>query len=313
MPLAVAPAISPTFGFSEGFALFIATLIASERLAQADISAARDLLADAGCNPDETRWIDPEIAADLAFSSDLATARNVLNGRFPGIDVVCQATATRIPKLFIADMDSTMITVECLDELADYAGFKAAVAAITESAMRGEIDFAGALDKRVHLLKGLPANVITRCYEDRVAISPGAEVLVRTLGAHDTRTVLVSGGFTQFADRVAAKIGFDRAVSNTLGIADGALTGEVTRPLIDSEAKCRLLGDEIDRLGIAAEAAMAIGDGANDKAMIEAAGLGIAYRGKPLLRAAADACIDHNSLSALLYAAGIARSDWVAA
>lgn len=311
MPLAVAPAISPTFGFSERFPLFIATLIAPDRLTQGDISAARDSLAAAALEILGDSWIEPEKAAAIRFERVPELAARQIEEALPEIDVVVLG-AHRCPlKLLVADMDSTMITVECLDELADYAGFKPQVAEITERAMRGEIDFAAALDERVSLLKGLPADIVTQCHEERVRISEGAIPLIRTMKAHGAHTVLVSGGFTAFADRVAEEIGFDRAVSNILGVADGKLTGTVERPLVDGAAKERLLQAEIERLEIDRFDALAVGDGANDKAMIEAAGFGVAYRGKPILRDAARIRLDRTDLSSLLYAQGIARKDWV--
>jgi phosphoserine phosphatase len=291
--------------------MFIATLIAADRLSAGDISQARDLLAEAGAEILGTDWIEREKAVDIRFAGDLAGARNALGALSGSIDVIVQAEAGRAKKLFIADMDSTMITVECLDELADYAGFKPQVSAITERAMRGELDFVAALDERVALLEGMDEEIVTRCHIERVALSPGAVSLVRTMRAHGTHTVLVSGGFTLFADRVAAEIGFDSAIANRLEISAGSLTGRVIRPIVDSATKRRVLLEETERLGLAREDTLAIGDGANDLAMIEQSGLGIAYRGKPKLRDAADARIDHGDLSALLYAQGYPRWEWV--
>lgn len=271
------------------------------------------MLAEHGCEPGEISWIEADKAADIAFGKELDAANSKLRGVIEAVDVIAQRKSDRTKKLLVADMDSTMITVECLDELADYAGFKPQVAAITERAMRGEIDFAAALDKRVSLLKGLSADIITRCHDARVSISAGAIPLIRTMKSHGARCVLVSGGFTLFADRVAAEIGFDRAVSNILTIESGALSGTVERPLVDAAEKERILAEESKDLGLERSETLAIGDGANDKPMIEAAGLGIAYRGKPLLREAADACLDHADLSALLYAQGIPRKDWAEA
>ncbi|MGP1284010.1 MAG: phosphoserine phosphatase SerB [Parasphingopyxis sp.] len=291
--------------------MFIATLIAADRLSAGDISLASDLLADAGGDILGHEWIEPDKAADIRFSGDLVSARRALAALGAGIDHVAQPEAARAKKLFVADMDSTMITVECLDELADYAGFKPQVAAITERAMRGELDFVEALDERVSLLADMDAGVVTRCHDERVALSPGAVTLVRTMKARGAHTVLVSGGFTLFADRVAAEIGFDRVVANTLDIAAGRLTGRVARPVVDSATKQRVLQEETERLGLAASETLAIGDGANDLAMVEQAGLGVAYRGKPTLRDAADARIDHGDLTALLYAQGYPRKGWV--
>jgi len=208
-------------------------------------------------------------------------------------------------------MDSTMITVECIDELADYAGIKEQVAAVTEAAMRGELDFEGALDARVALLKGLAAEVIDRCHAERVRIMPGAKALVRTMAAHGAEAVLVSGGFTVFADRVAQEIGFAKAISNTLDIAGGLLSGTVARPIVGAVAKRDALLVEAAVRGVRPDEVLAVGDGANDIPMIELAGLGVAYHAKPKTAAAAGARIDHGDLSALLYAQGYPRSEWV--
>jgi len=269
------------------------------------------LLAGAGAEILDTDWIEPEKAADIRFTGDLASARTAFDALGGSMDVIVQPEAGRAKKLFIADMDSTMITVECLDELADYAGFKPQVSAITERAMRGELDFIAALDERVALLEGMDARVVTRCHEERVTLSPGAAVLVRTMKAHGAHTVLVSGGFTLFADRVATEIGFDRAIANQLEISAGSLTGRVIRPIVDSATKRRVLQEESERMGLVRDETLAIGDGANDLAMVEQSGLGVAYHGKPKLRDAADARIDHGDLSALLYAQGYARKNWI--
>ena len=291
--------------------MFIATLIAAEGLAGGDISAARDALAAIGAAPGVGRWIERCHAADVPFSGDPIAARGALEGLVDKVDVIVQRAEGREKRLLVADMDSTMITIECIDELADYAGIKAQIAEVTERAMRGELDFEGALDARVALLKGLAASAIDRCYAERVKIMPGARPLIRTMRAHGARTVLVSGGFTVFADRVAREIGFDRALSNTLDIAGEALAGTVARPIVGAAAKKETLLAEMAAMGIGAEATLAVGDGANDIPMIEAAGLGVAYHAKPKTAAAADARIAHGDLSALLYAQGYARADWV--
>lgn len=240
----------------------------------------------------------------VPFHGDPVEARASLE-RLPA-DIFVRAAGAPQPRLLVADMDSTMITIECIDELADYAGVKRQVAEITERAMRGELDFAAALKARVALLKGLPEMVLARCYDERVRITPGAETLVRTLKARGAETVLVSGGFTYFAERVAAEIGFDRSVSNRLGITDGRLDGAVAEPILGAEGKRQaLLGS-----GVAAEA-VAIGDGANDVPMLEAAGYGVAYRAKPAAVAAADAAVRFGDLTAVLHGLGVPRSDWV--
>jgi phosphoserine phosphatase len=208
-------------------------------------------------------------------------------------------------------MDSTMITVECIDELADYAGLKAQIAEVTERAMRGELDFAEALHGRVALLKGLAGSVIDQCRAERVRIMPGAKVLVRTLKARGAHTLLVSGGFVPFAAPVAAEIGFDRAVANVLHIDGGALAGTVGTPIVDAQRKKAELLGEAERLGLSPARTIAIGDGANDIPMIEAAGLGVAYHAKPKTREAAAAAISRGDLSVLLHALGIPRAQWV--
>jgi len=259
-------------------------------------------------------WIDEGEAADIRFAGDAACAREALEpwSVAADADVVIQPEATRRKRLLVADMDSTMITVECIDELADYAGIKAEVAAVTEAAMRGELDFAGALDARVALLAGLDEAAIDRCLAERVRIMPGAEALVRTMRARGGHAVLVSGGFTRFAEPVAARIGFDRAIANRLLVEDGRLTGRVAKPIVGAATKLETLEAALGELGIAREASLAVGDGANDLAMVRAAGLGVAYHAKPVVAAAAAARIDRGDLRALLWAQGIPRREWVA-
>ena len=290
--------------------MFVATLVASGSMGQGDIAQAADRLRDAGCEPGETLWLDRDKAADLFFGADPIKARAALTGVGQGIDVIVQAVAVRQKTLLIADMDSTMITVECIDELADYAGIKPQIAEITERAMRGELDFAGALDERVALLKGLPDEAIDRCRAERVVIMPGAKALVRTMKARGARALLVSGGFTRFTGPVAQEIGFDAAVANVLDIADGALLGTVSRPIVDAARKREELEKAIAG-GVDRTLTMAVGDGANDIPMIEGAGLGVAYHAKPKTRKAAAAEIVHGDLSVLLYAQGIASAHWV--
>jgi len=274
------------------------------------VSAARDRLDAAGCLPVATVWVEDGEACDLQFGRDMAAARGVLEGTFAGVDVVVQPSATRRKALLVADMDSTMITVECIDELADYAGIKPEVALVTEAAMRGEMDFGEALDARVALLKGMDEGVIDRCLAERVAIMPGARELVRTMRAHGATAILVSGGFTRFAEPVAREIGFDRAIANVLAVADGNLTGTVTKPIVDSATKLATLSEAMLALGLAREETLAVGDGANDLAMITQAGLGVAYHAKPVVAEAAGARIDRGDLTALLFAQGYARKDW---
>lgn len=291
--------------------LFIATLIASDKLDAGDISAAADRIAGAGGQNGGSSWLEPGVACDLRFDGDAARVRAALEGALAGVDVVVQVEAERRRRLLVADMDSTMITIECIDELADYAGIKPQIAEITERAMRGELDFEGALDARVLLLKGLDASVIDRCHAERVVIMSGARELVRTMRADGADCYLVSGGFTVFADRVAAEIGFNRALSNILEFTDGKLSGTVARPIVGAATKRETLLAEAEAHGLSPAQCLAIGDGANDIPMIQAAGLGVAYHAKPKTAAAAAARIDHGDLTALLYAQGYARKDWI--
>jgi phosphoserine phosphatase len=287
--------------------LFIATLIAADRLTRGDISTATDALGGARGHD----WVEEGSACDIFLEGGADAARHALEGLIPGVDVVVQPREGRRKQLLVADMDSTMITVECIDELADYAGIKAEVAAVTERAMRGELDFEAALDARVGLLKGLDERVIEHCREQRVRITPGAEALVRTMAAQGAYCLLVSGGFSRFADRVAIDIGFDAAVSNELLFEGGRLAGAVRKPIVDAEGKRQALLDAAHARQIPLDATLAVGDGANDIPMLKAAGLGIAYHAKPATAAAADARIAANDLTALLYAQGYARKDWV--
>lgn len=291
--------------------MFIATLVA-DGLTAGQLSDAQDRLAGADCAPGARHWLDEGQAADLLFVSHPDAARAALEGALPFTDVIVQPAAHREKTLLVADMDSTMITVECIDELADYAGIKPQIAEVTERAMRGELDFASALDARVALLAGLDEGAIDRCLAERVRNSPGAEILVKTMRARGAMTVLVSGGFTRFADPVGARLGFERVIANVLEVAKGQLTGTVTKPIVDSATKETTLLAAAAERGLDLARTLAVGDGANDLAMIRKAGLGVAYRAKPIVAAAAGARIDHGDLTALLYAQGIARADWVA-
>lgn len=289
--------------------MFIATLIAPDGLADASVAAAADRIAALTGTAPARRWIEAGAACDLRFDGDPAAVRAALEAD-AGHDVVVQREEGRRKRLLVADMDSTMITIECIDELADYAGIKAEIAGVTERAMRGELDFEAALDARVALLKGLSADAIDRCHAERVRIMPGAGALVRTMRRHGCRTVLVSGGFTVFADRVAQAIGFDRAIANRLDIAGGVLGGTVSRPIVDARTKVDTLLAERSAMGLAPDQTLAVGDGANDIPMIQAAGLGVAYRAKPKTAAAAHARIERCDLTALLYAQGYSKAEW---
>jgi phosphoserine phosphatase len=293
--------------------LFIATLVAPHALSETAIVAAGKALLDAGCGPEPFAWIDEGKAADIPFQSGWQAGREAIEDTLCDIDVIVQSAFNREKKLLVADMDSTMITVECIDELADYAGIKPQIAEITERAMRGELDFAAALDARVALLEGLEERAIERCLEERVRLSPGAETLVKTMRARGAMTILVSGGFTRFAEPVGARIGFERVIANRLEIANARLTGTVAKPIVDSGTKEATLLGAAAELGLLPEQTLAVGDGANDLAMIRKAGLGVAYRAKPIVAAEAGARIDHGNLTTLLYAQGIPRAEWVAA
>lgn len=256
-------------------------------------------------------WLDAGDAFDLLARGTAAELRTALEDALPAIDIVVQpATSARRKSLIVADMDSTMIQCECIDELADYAGVKDQVAAVTEAAMRGELDFAGALHARVALLKGLPVGTLDRCLAERVRLMPGARTLVATMVAGGARSLLVSGGFMHFAVPVARQIGFARVVANRLELASDTLSGTVADPIVDAAAKRALLLAD----GTPLAAALVVGDGANDIPMItaaaEAGGLGIAYRAKPKTAAAAMAHVRHGDLTVLLRAQGYRRSDW---
>ena len=287
-------------------------MIAADRLTRGDISAADDAARGAGLEPTGAQWIEEASAFDVRVPSPDGVEQALL-ATFPHADVVVQREDLRRRPVLVADMDSTMITVECIDELADYAGLRAEIAEVTERAMRGELAFEAALEARVALLSGLNEEVIDLCREERVRITPGADALVQTMRANGAWCLLVSGGFDRFATRVAADIGFNESLSNSLCVAHGRLTGAVAHPILGAAAKKEALLRACAERGVPVEHALAVGDGANDIPMLEAAGLGVAFNAKPAAQAAADARIVHNDLTALLYAQGYARKDWVEA
>ncbi|MEO7739091.1 MAG: phosphoserine phosphatase SerB [Novosphingobium sp.] len=249
----------------------------------------------------------------LQFAADAADAvamRAVLDARFIPSDLLIADHAPRIPGVFVSDMDSTMIMAECIDELADFAGIKAQIAAITERAMLGELDFEAALRERVRLLAGLEESAIAECLATRIAMMPGAKVLVETLKAKGCRAVLVTGGFHQFADPVAEELGFERVVANRLEVVDGKLTGGLVGPITDSSVKRAVLLEEAAILG-PLTTTLATGDGANDIPMLEAATYGVAFAAKPKARAAADGWIDRGNLTGVLELLGIPAGEWV--
>jgi phosphoserine phosphatase len=297
--------------------ILVATLISSPAAPALDadvIERARGVLPGAQA----PIWLDPGVAADVPFTGSSENHNRALADRVRAalspapIDVVVQPTGRRRKRLFLADMDSTMIGQECIDELADHVGVKPYVASITERAMRGEIEFAPALRERVALLAGLPVTVADDVIADRIHLTAGARTLVATMRNHGAYTCLVTGGFTLFARRIAAMIGFDESRANTLEVgADGKLTGKVTEPIFGRDAKLATLIELRDRLGLAPDETLVTGDGANDLAMIDAAGIGVAYHAKPKVAAAAAARIEHGDLTALLYAQGYRRDEFV--
>ena len=287
----------------------IATLIAAGKLDDRLVDRALGLLREVDPKATFGHWIDEGDAADLRFTGDFKTARWALQA-LPEIDFIIQADQPRWRRLLVADMDSTVIGQECLDELADYAGLKDEVARITDQAMRGELDFSGALKERVRLLAGLDSQALSRCLNERVEITSGAETLVQTMRAGGASCLLVSGGFLSFAEPIAKTVGFDRVKANRLVFAGGKLSGEVGDPIVDAMAKRDALIETRDQLDLQSDDVLAIGDGANDKLMIEEAGLGIAYKAKPALAEVADAELKHHGLDALLWVQGVRRRDW---
>jgi phosphoserine phosphatase len=264
----------------------------------------------------KTHWLSEGVAADLFFESSdeikvISERLHAAKGDL-AIDVLVQPVIDRRKKLLLADMDSTMIGQECIDELADFAGLKAHVAGITERAMRGEIDFEPALRERVALLKGLPVGVVDEVLSGRITLTPGGRELVATMRAHGGYTCLISGGFTLFTNKVAAMIGFQENRANELLVRDGKLSGEVAEPILGRAAKLATLIELREAFDLDNLDTLVVGDGANDLGMIQNAGLGVAYHAKPAVAAAAHARIDHGDLTALLYAQGYKRSEFVA-
>ena len=292
----------------------VATLIcnpADPALDSTVVDGARAVLP----SPGPAQWLFAEVAVDIPFTGSddaQAIARRLREARgdLP-IDIVVQPQAARRKKLFLADMDSTMIGQECIDELADFAGLKTHVASITERAMRGEIEFEPALRERVALLKGLPVSVVDEVLKNRITATPGGRELVATMRAHGAYTCLISGGFTLFTNAIAAMIGFQENRGNRLVVEDGRLTGEVAEPILGRAAKLATLTELRESFDLDDIDTMVVGDGANDLGMIEAAGLGVAYHAKPAVSAAAAVRIDHGDLTALLYAQGYRRDEFV--
>jgi phosphoserine phosphatase len=266
-------------------------------------------------SPGEPQWLFDEVAIDIPFESRervraIEARLREARGDLP-IDIVVQPIIARRKKLFLADMDSTMIGQECIDELADFAGLKAHVARITERAMRGEIQFEPALRERVALLKDLPVTVADEVLAKRITVTPGGRELVMTMRAHGAYTCLISGGFTLFTNAIAAKIGFQENRANELVLRDGKFTGEVKEPILGRATKLATLIELTEAFELDEIDTLVVGDGANDLGMIQRAGLGVAYHAKPTVAVAAAARIDHGDLTALLYAQGYKRNEFL--
>jgi phosphoserine phosphatase len=259
------------------------------------------------------RWLEPDVAAEFDLEAVPENRWEVWEGlQALRIDMVVQRAEGRKKRLLIADMDSTMIRQECIDELADEAGVGARVAEITARAMNGELDFEAALRERVGLLKGLPEAVIGQVLRDRITLMPGGKVLLATMKANGAHAALVSGGFTAFTSAVAGMLGFDENRANTLHISEGKLAGTVAEPILGKEAKLVALNEITARLGIAPADAIAVGDGANDLPMLLAAGTGVALHAKPRVQAECEVRVNHGDLTALLYLQGYGRDEFAA-
>ena len=294
----------------------ILTLIsnpAAPSLSEKTLRHYKDALSELGAVHEDIAWLAEGEAADIAFDSDLEAARKALVPLLEQeqLDFALQPLQHRRKKLLVADMDSTIIQVECIDELADFAGLKEKVSAITEAAMQGELDFEQALRERVALLKGMNTSVLETVFKERVKLTPGAVEMVQTMNRSGANTVLVSGGFTFFTDRVARLTGFQVNRGNILGIDGDQLSGKVEDPIVDSNTKLDSLHEFQEIAELDMSQTIAVGDGANDIPMIDAAGLGVAFHPKPAAAKAADVVIRHGDLTALLYIQGFQKSEFV--
>jgi phosphoserine phosphatase len=288
---------------------YVLTLIGNKTapLASTHVEAAQSALP----SPGGTVWLAEAHACDIPFDGDPVAAEAAARAALGGakIDLAALSAEGRRKRLLIADMDSTIIEQECIDELAAELGIKPQIAEITERAMNGEIGFEPALRERVGLLKGLPLEALEKVYRDRITFMPGARELVATMRADGHACALVSGGFTFFTERVAHAVGFNTNQANRLIFVDGKLTGGVAEPILGRQAKLDALLRLRDELGLKPHETLAVGDGANDLAMIGEAGLGVAYRAKRVVAEAAGARIDHGDLTALLYLQGYRREE----
>jgi phosphoserine phosphatase len=292
----------------------VLTLIAADRLDDSTLSQLRQTLAAQGAAPQPPSWLAPGRVADLAFDGlAVDRAETIARDQFAGqeVDLLAQPREGRRKKLLVADMDSTIVVGETLDELAAYAGLKEHIAAITARAMNGEIDFKGALRERVGLLRGLDQGALAKT-ERELELMPGARTLIGTMRAHGAFTLLVSGGFDYFTSRVRERCGFDADRANQLEIEEGKLTGKVVEPILDRDAKLGFLRSFAAELGCHANETLAVGDGANDLDMIRAAGLGVAFHAKPVVAHEARFRVEHNDLTALLFAQGYRQEEFSA-
>ncbi|NKX70737.1 phosphoserine phosphatase SerB [Rhodobacteraceae bacterium R_SAG1] len=289
--------------------MFVATLLCdptSPTLAPALVESLRNAWGGG-----DAQWLAPDEAAEFTLEHCPDNQWDVwADLQQMGVDLVVQPAAGRRKKMLLADMDSTMIQQECIDELAEEAGVGARVKDITARAMNGELDFEGALTERVALLKGLPESVIDEVLENRITLMPGGKALLATMKADGAYAALVSGGFTAFTAKVAAELGFDENRANTLMVEDGKLTGQAARPILGRAAKVEALEQITARLGLSEADVMAVGDGANDLGMLGRAGAGVALHAKPSVAAECDIRINHGDLSALLFIQGYARSEF---
>ena len=292
--------------------MLIARLLADTATLAEKLDAARGELESRGwpVAMAETVASGEDAIEILLPEGDAGEVRAILGRHFAPCDLLVATREIAVPQVFVSDLDSTMIGQECIDELADFAGIKPQIAAITERAMRGELDFQAALRERVGLLAGLDEGAVGECLAERVKPTPGARTLVATLKSLGCTTVLVTGGFHAFADPVAEELRFDRVVANRLAVGGGKLTGGLDGEIADSAVKARVLAEEMARLGENA-VSLAMGDGANDVPLLQAATFGIAYHAKPKARDAADGWIERGDLTAALELLGVTKEDWV--